>query len=138
MKLLLINYIRQVLLSIVFRLQNWPFQKSLFSNNFNLHSCIQNQIDWIAVYVLHCLSFQPSDFSNMSTEAWMNLSSPLDSSGKFDRCRIFDVDFTNITSRPAEDSPTVACSAWDFDQELFKVTFLESNYIFYCRPRLKW
>jgi hypothetical protein len=53
----------------------------------------------------------------------MNLSSPLDSSGKFDRCRIFDVDFANITSRPAEDSPTAACSTWDFDQELFKVTF---------------
>ena len=71
------------------------------------------------------ISFQPSQFFNMSTSVWMNLSSPLDSAGNYDRCRIFDIDFANITSRPAEDSPTVACSAWDFDQELFKVIFFK-------------
>ena len=66
-------------------------------------------------------SFQPEYLSNLSSSAWLNLSSPVDETGRFDRCRIFDVDFADVQVRPEESTPTVACNLWEFSQEQFQV-----------------
>ncbi len=59
----------------------------------------------------------------MSVSDWLNISAPYNVKGEFDRCRIFDVDFDLVQQRPNETTPTIACSVWDFDQEIFQVKF---------------
>jgi len=44
--------------------------------------------------------FQPNDLSNLTGSEWLNISAPyLEDSGEFDRCRIFNVNYTAGSSR---------------------------------------
>ena len=61
----------------------------------------------------------------MSSSDWLNVSAPLDADGNFDRCRIFDVDFSNVDHRPDESTPTRSCHDWEFADEPFTVRLLE-------------
>ena len=42
--------------------------------------------------------------------------------GEFDRCRVFDVDFTNVFERPLETSKSVECKSWEYDAIYFDVS----------------
>jgi hypothetical protein len=57
----------------------------------------------------------------MSLADWRNISAPLDENGDFDKCRIFDLNFTDTSERPDESTPTVACTLFEFAQEPFQV-----------------
>ena len=57
----------------------------------------------------------------MSAEAWINMSAPLKADGSFDKCNVFDVDYSLTFARPGENTPTRACQAWDYDEEYFTV-----------------
>ena len=41
---------------------------------------------------------------------------------KYDRCQIFDIDFTNVFDRPSEESKTVECTEWEYDTTNFDVS----------------
>ena len=70
---------------------------------------------------------RPAHYQNVSVEKWLNISSPIFSDGSFDRCNIFNVDYdqSNV-HRPSEDTPTIACTNWEYDETIFQVTFLMS------------
>ena len=57
----------------------------------------------------------------MTLTAWQNISAPFDENGDFDKCRIFNLNFTDTTERPDESTPTIACSIFEFAQEPFQV-----------------
>lgn len=57
----------------------------------------------------------------MSPDAWINMSAPLKADGSFDKCHVFDVDFSLTHARPDESTPTRACHEWDYDEEYFTV-----------------
>jgi hypothetical protein len=59
----------------------------------------------------------------MSVSDWVNISAPYDADGKYDRCRIFEVDYNIIQQRPNETTPTIACETWEFAQTPFQVHF---------------
>jgi len=40
---------------------------------------------------------------------------------EYDRCNIFNVDFTESMSRPSENTTTIACTAWEFATKPFQV-----------------
>ena len=70
---------------------------------------------------------RPSEFANFSVEKWRNLSTPwkIESNNEsdFDNCQIFSVNFSTITTRPEENTKTVPCTSWEYDTELFDVSF---------------
>jgi hypothetical protein len=43
--------------------------------------------------------------------------------GGFDRCNIFDVDFASMNefTRPSEETATVECLSWEYDESLLQV-----------------
>ena len=58
----------------------------------------------------------------MSVENWLNISSPILSNGNFDRCNMFDIDYENfVTERPEENTNTIACTNWEYNEEIFQV-----------------
>jgi hypothetical protein len=59
----------------------------------------------------------------VSTDQWLNISSPLMDGGGFDRCNIFDVDFASMNefTRPSEETATVECLSWEYDESLLQV-----------------
>ena len=66
---------------------------------------------------------RPEMYKGGSIEEWLNISSPLLDDGTFDRCHRFDLDYDQVISRrPKETSPTVACFAWEYKEDLFQVT----------------
>ena len=67
----------------------------------------------------------------MSVSDWVNISAPYDADGKYDRCRIFEVDYNIIQQRPNETTPTIACETWDFAQTPFQVHFRKTS-VLYC------
>ena len=64
---------------------------------------------------------QPPGSPVMPAEAWINMSAPLKADGSFDKCNVFDVDYSLTFARPGENTPTRACQAWDYDEEYFTV-----------------
>ena len=65
---------------------------------------------------------RPFNYQNISIEKWLNISSPLLDDGSFDRCHIFNIDYDQSTiERPPENSTTIACNSWEYDEETFKV-----------------
>ena len=62
----------------------------------------------------------------MSAESRINMSAQLKADGSFDKCRVFDLDYTVTFARPDESTPTRACQSWDYDEEYFTVR-AESN-----------
>ncbi len=75
-----------------------------------------------------CHLIRPPALGNLSQDVWLNLSAPLDKAGNFDRCSMFDVDFSlngrnGILERPPEDAPTIACEEFEYDTSEFQVFF---------------
>ena len=58
----------------------------------------------------------------------MNVSAPFDNTDdtKYDRCQIFDIDFTNVGvgDRPSEETKTIPCTEWEYDTTNFDVSIL--------------
>jgi len=68
---------------------------------------------------------KPDHLANLSSQEWLNLSAPyLPDSLNFDRCNIYNVNFTEVSVRPDSDTPIVPCTKWEFAQEPFQVKFL--------------
>ena len=68
---------------------------------------------------------RPFSFQNSSKEMWLNASSPLLEDGSFDRCHMFDISYEQSTiERPPENTTTIACSSWEYDEKTFQVWFL--------------
>jgi hypothetical protein len=61
--------------------------------------------------------------SNISVELWLNVSSPITDYGSYDKCNMFNLDYTSMDDwiRPGEDTATVACTNWEYDESLFQV-----------------
>ena len=49
------------------------------------------------------------------------MSAPLTEDGSFDRCNIYDVDYTQGMTRPDEETPVRACTAWEYDESRIQV-----------------
>ena len=65
---------------------------------------------------------RPENYQTMSVESWLNISSPKLSDGSFDRCNMFDIDYENsVMERPDEDTNTIACIRWEYDEQTFQV-----------------
>lgn len=63
---------------------------------------------------------RPLELQEMPVQQWINLSAPMNG-GEFDKCQIFDVEFTNMTARPSESTPTRLCDSWEYDNSVFQV-----------------
>jgi hypothetical protein len=54
-----------------------------------------------------------------SVEDWRNLSTPwkIESNNEsvFDNCKIFNVNFSTISTRPEENTETIPCTSWEYD-----------------------
>lgn len=57
----------------------------------------------------------------MNVSDWLSISAPILDNGDFDRCHVFDVDFELAPERPAEDTPTIPCPSFEYDESLFQV-----------------
>ena len=59
---------------------------------------------------------RPMSQANLTTELWLNLSTPLKhgSEDEFDKCLIFDVDYSSINTRPEESTPTIPCKSFEY------------------------
>ena len=68
---------------------------------------------------------QPPSHLNLTIDQWINISAPI-KEDEFDKCSIFNITYTDSTTRPANDTPTMKCNAWDYDTTHYKVfhTFL--------------
>ena len=65
---------------------------------------------------------RPAQYANFTIEMWLNISAPLLADGTFDRCNSFELDYDETPlMRPDETSPTIACSAWEYKEDLFQV-----------------
>ena len=65
---------------------------------------------------------RPPMYANITVEKWLNISSPLLADGTFDGCNRFDLDYDEMPlTRPEETSPTAACRAWEYKEDLFQV-----------------
>ena len=64
---------------------------------------------------------RPENLKNLSAEIWKNVSAPLLENGEFDRCNIFDVTFEKSSNRPEENTKTVPCKSWEYDNQYFSV-----------------
>jgi len=65
---------------------------------------------------------RPENFTDLSVDEWLNLSTPLNEEGKFDRCFVFDVDYEKLSERPLDGTPIVKCSRWEYDAHYFSVS----------------
>ena len=93
-------------LSII--IHNWQ----MFSNKFYTHKTDF----WCA---------RPENYSDLSVSKWLNLSSPLKvvkNEYEFDRCSMFDINYSNISIRPDENTTTLMCDSWEYDPEPFDVS----------------
>ena len=65
---------------------------------------------------------RPNNYQSVSIEKWLNISSPKLPDGSFDRCNMFDIDYnTSVALRPSEDTQTIACDSWEYEEALFQV-----------------
>ena len=55
-----------------------------------------------------------------SVDVWLNLSAVL-LDDKYDRCNVFDVEFTELGKRPEEDTKQRECEEWEYDTTEFQV-----------------
>ena len=68
---------------------------------------------------------RPENLANISVEEWQNLSAPIrivDDKPVFDRCEIFNVNYTNINERPDNNTPTISCKGWEYNTTHFQVS----------------
>ena len=63
------------------------------------------------------------NLTDLSVEQWRNISAPLLSDGMFDKCSMFDVEYSADMARPDEDTtPVVPCkNGWEYDTSVFQV-----------------
>ena len=66
------------------------------------------------------LSNITTSFAAMNVNQWLNLSAPLQGD-ELDHCKIFDIDYNVVQSRPLENTTTVTCTSWEFDNSLLQV-----------------
>ena len=66
-------------------------------------------------------------FQNTSIDVWLNVSAPLTPDGKFDRCRIYDMEY-NLGDESyeilREKQAITACTKWEYDTSQFKVRYI--------------
>ena len=83
----------------------------------------------------------PSELrGNISVENWLNLSAPYlpdESSPTYDRCHIFNVNYTEAIERPSENTSLISCSSWEFAQEPFTVILFGLKLFIFYNIRLK-
>ena len=83
------------------------------AHNFDLYNSQLQTDHWCA---------PPSNLANLTVEMWLNISSPLTDDGSYDRCNVFAVDFEEEElMRPPEDTGTVPCTRWDYDESFLQV-----------------
>lgn len=64
---------------------------------------------------------RPASHADLSPEEWMNISAPMDATGNYDRCAVFDMDFTGIYQRPDDDTNVIKCTSWEYHNDHFTV-----------------
>ena len=70
---------------------------------------------------------RPESHANFTIEEWQHLSAPYIFEGNksvFEKCEIFDVDYSTISKRPEENTKTILCKSWEYDTTLFDVSVL--------------
>ena len=65
----------------------------------------------------------PASLANLTVDMWLNISSPLTEDGGYDRCNVFAFHFEdgNEAVRPPEDTETVPCTRWEYDESFLQV-----------------
>ena len=69
---------------------------------------------------------KPQNLS-LSKDQWINISAPIIMDGdtpKFDRCHIFNVSYSDTSQRPPNDTATMKCDKWEYDNTNYKVIWL--------------
>ena len=89
--------------------------------SISLH-CWQSLANKFYTYPTDYWCARPENLTDLSVEKWLNLSSPLNEDGKFDRCFVFDVDYEKLTKRPEDGTPVIKCSKWEYDAHYFDVS----------------
>ena len=64
---------------------------------------------------------RPDNLSHLSSEEWMNMSSPI-VDGEFDRCHVFDIKYESHSERPPNITKVKACHRWEYFNEHFQVS----------------
>ena len=66
---------------------------------------------------------RPENLKHLNIENWLNLSSPLinGTTDEFNKCAMFDVDYTKINNRPEENVATKPCTSFEYNSEPFEV-----------------
>ena len=86
-----------------------------------IHSCQMMANKFLTYPVGHWCE-RPNSYRNISVEKWLNISSPLLKDGSFDRCHMFNINSSQpIFKRPPENSSTIACHSWEYDENTFQV-----------------
>ena len=71
---------------------------------------------------------RPSNFANFTVEDWRNLSTPWKTENNnefvFDNCKIFNVNFSTISTRPDENTESIPCTSWEYDS-IFDVSKID-------------
>ena len=82
---------------------------------------------------------RPQNHENISVEVWLNISSPILSDGSYDRCNVFDIDYSKpALDRPSEDTSKIECTKWEYDENTFQVHFLAYKHVYTIRIERKY
>ena len=74
---------------------------------------------------------RPQNHKTISVEVWLNISSPILSDGSYDRCNVFDIDYSKpALDRPSEDTSKIECTKWEYDENTFQVHFLAYKHVY--------
>ena len=74
---------------------------------------------------------RPELYQDTSIDVWLNLSAPELPDGSFDRCNIFDLDYSSgDAQRPENTARTIKCSSWEYDHSFFQVKSKTNIYIY--------
>ena len=96
-----------ILWIIILAISSNPFGILLFSNKF-----LTAKVDfWCSV----------PEGLNLTKEQWQNISSPTLENGKFDQCNVFDLNYTDESIRPSDNSAIRSCQSWSYDSSTFEV-----------------
>ena len=102
-----------------------PYQAILYTVigiTISMH-CWQMMSNKFFTYKTEYWCSRPENLRHLDVQIWLNLSSPMLENGEFDKCAVFDVDYTNLKSRPDQKSvPTVPCTSWEYHNDHFQVS----------------
>ena len=88
-----------------------PVRKSTTHLTIVIMHCWQMMANKFYTYKTDYWCSRPSNFANFTVEDWRNLSTPWKTENNnefvFDNCKIFNVTFTTISTRPDENTKTI-------------------------------